>query len=61
MIEYAKSIWRRRDLDFKEGYYLYVREYNMPRKSIFPTQMLEEPRRFINLFNRRKELNELKV
>lgn len=61
MIEQAKSIWSKRHLDFREGYYLYVREYNMPRKSIFPSQMLEEPRSFINLFTRRKELNELKA
>lgn len=61
MIEQAKSIWSKRHLDFREGYYFYVREYNMPRKSIFPSQMLEEPKRFINLFTRRKELNELKA
>ena len=61
IIERAKSIWSKKHIDFREGFYLYVREYNMPRKSIFPSQMLEEPRRFINLFARRKELNELKA
>lgn len=61
MIEQAKSIWSKKQIDFREGYYLYVREYNMPRKSIFPSQMIEEPRRFINLFARREELNELKA
>lgn len=61
MIELAKSIWSKRYVDFRQGCYLYVREYNMPRKSVFPPQMLEEPRRFINLFTRRKELNELKA
>jgi hypothetical protein len=61
IIEQAKSIWSKKQTDFREGYYLYVREYNMPRKSIFPIQMLEDPRKFINLFVRRKELNELKA
>ena len=56
IIEQAKRIWDKRKIELKEGQYLFIREYNMPKMSIFPKQMLMYPRRFINLFNFRKEL-----
>ena len=37
------------------------REFNMPKKSIFPDQLLDDPKKAISLFIRKKELPKRKI
>lgn len=56
IIESAKGIWGDENINIKNNHYLYVREYNMPKSSIFPAKMLEYPSHMINLMFRNHEL-----
>lgn len=59
-IEKAKSLWiEKGEILIKPGQYFYIREYNMPRMTIFPKRMLEDFNLCFSLFNRKKELNEV--
>lgn len=53
----ATSIWN--ECELHDGHYLYIRKYNMPKKSIFPPQMLDNPKLFINVFYRSTELYDM--
>lgn len=55
IIERAHQIWGKHKGNIKSGHYLYIREYNMPKCSIFPSMMLEQPMLMINLFCKNRE------
>lgn len=57
IIDKATSIWD--ECKLRDSHYLYIRKYNMPKKSIFPAQMLDDPNLFINVFYRNKELYDM--
>lgn len=57
IIDKATSIWD--ECELRDSHYLYIRKYNMPKKSIFPPQMLDDPNLFINVFYRNKELYDM--
>ena len=57
IIDKAESIWKKCALH--SNHYLYIRKYNMPKVSVFPAEMLENPYLFINVFYRNKELYDM--
>lgn len=54
VIGQAKELWRVGR--FQTGYYLYIRKFNLPKKTVFPSKMIEDPYLFINLFSKNMEL-----
>ncbi len=55
-IDLAKKIWQ--SCKLSQGYYLYIRKYNLPKVTVFPDIMVEDSCLFINLFSKNKELYE---
>lgn len=60
IISKAKRIWKKSSLRIKEGQYLFIRKYSMPKSFIFPSNMLGNGENPITLFILRKELKEKK-
>lgn len=58
VVEQAKEIWGSKTGKIKSDHRLYIREYNMPRSTVFPYGMCGASKLAINLFVRRPELNE---
>lgn len=58
-ISQAETVWgdKKGELDDSD-HYLFIREYNMPRKTVFPHGMSGNPQYVICLFVRRPERNE---
>lgn len=59
IVDCAKSIWGEGNVKIPPFHYLYVREYNMPKSSIFPAAMLKNPKLMINLLFQNDELNHI--
>lgn len=54
IISRVKGIWG--ECRVRSGLYLYMRKYNMPKLTVFPDKMIEDPELFITLFYKNKEL-----
>lgn len=54
VIGQVKELWRVCKL--KAGQYLFIRKFNLPKKTVFPSKMIEDPYLIINLFSQNKEL-----
>ena len=59
VFEELKEIWPERwnkELEESNIFYMFIREFNQPKKNVFPDDMLVDPRKAICLFVKKKEV-----